>query len=75
MKLIFSSFNFSDIQFKICDNAIVYYLKKLQVGKTFGLDSKLLLEGLTDGLPKQNKYLLVINLPQGTTEWHELVYR
>ena len=67
--------DFSEIRFKIGDNVTDYYHKKLHVGRNLGLDAKLLLEGLTDGLPKQLKQLVVVNSPQTTTEWRELVHK
>ena len=45
----------SEVWFKISDNVADYYHKKLHLGRNLGLDAKLLLEDLPDGLPKQLK--------------------
>ena len=61
--------NFSDIRFKTGEDASEYYQKKMNVGRTLGLENKLLLEGLTDGLPRELKQLVIFNSPKSTTEW------
>ena len=55
--------DFSDIRFKAGEDVSEYYQKKMNVGRTLGLD-KSLLEGLTDGLPKELKQLVIVNSPK-----------
>ena len=47
----------------------------MNAGRTLGLDNKLLLDGLTDGLPRELKQLVIVNSLKSTTEWQELVHR
>ena len=49
--------------------------KRCHAGRPLGLDTKLLLEGLTDGLPGELKQLVIVNSPKSVTEWRELVHR
>ena len=42
---------------------------------TLGLDSKLSLEGLTDGLFKALKQSIVLNGSKTASEWRSLVHR
>ena len=41
--------------------------------KALGLYTKLLLEALTDRLPRKLKQLVLVNSPKSTIEWKELV--
>ena len=43
--------------------------------KALGLYTKLLLEALTDRLPRKLKQLVLVNSPKSTIEWKELVQR
>ena len=47
----------------------------MHTGKALKLDTKLLLEGLTDGLPRELKHSVVVNSPKTITEWREFVLR
>ena len=47
--------DFSEIRFKTNEDVSEYYQKKMHAGRALGLDTKLLLEGLTDGLPRELK--------------------
>ena len=67
--------DFSDIRFKAGEDVSEYYQKKMNVGRTLGLENKLLFEGLTDSLLRELKQLVIINSPKSTTEWRELVHK
>ena len=65
--------DFSDIRFKTSEKVSEYYQKKMHAGIALGLNTTSLFEGLTDGLPKKLKRLVIVNSPKSTTEWRELV--
>lgn len=46
-----------------------YFHTKLEMGRKLGLSEKLILEGLTDGLPSDLKQLLILSPPNNATEW------
>ena len=75
VKFLLEFSDFSEIQFKIGDNVTDYYHKKLHVGRNLVLDAKLQLEGLMNGIPKQLKQLVVVNLLQIHKEQRELVHK
>ena len=67
--------DFSDIRFKAGEDVSECYQKKMNIGRTLGLDNKLLLESLTSSLTRELKQLVINNSPKSTTEWRELVHK
>lgn len=65
--------DFSSIKFNRGDNVSEYYQKKLQIGRLLGLETRFLMEGLTEGLPSELKSLVIVNSPKSLGEWREVV--
>ena len=64
--------NFSDFAKETLDhsgNVVDYFHKKVELGKKLNLNSQIILEGLTEGLPVNIKQLVSINNPKNPTEW------
>ena len=67
---------FLNVVFRLGENVPGYYQKKMVVGQTLRLESKLLLEYLTDVLPKALKQLaIVVNSLKTTSELRDIVHR
>ena len=60
--------DFSEIKFKTGEDVSEYYQKKMNIGRNLGLENKLLLEGLTDCLPRELKHFVIVNSPKSMTE-------
>ena len=66
--------DFSDIRFKTGEDLSEYYQKKINARRALGLDTKLLLECLTDSLPRELKKLKIVNSSKSMTKWRELMH-
>ena len=64
--------DFTGVCYTQKDDITQYFHKKIEIGRKLGLNTKMLLEGLTDGLPAQLKQLMTVNPPNDPTEWLKL---
>lgn len=66
---IFGFSDFTDLKLERNTELVSYFHKKLELGRKLGLSNKIVLEGLTDGLPMNVRALLTLQPPASATEW------
>lgn len=64
---------FTNLKFTSESELSKYFHTKLQIGREIGLNEKLLLEGLTEGLPDHLRPFVIVNRPSTPMEWLHLV--